>query len=141
MNTVGLGYRYRELEMSLFLYTVVPLLRGHPFRHRRVASQKGWPLKRGTFQCNFDSSAGKKWPLKRGWPLMRGASQEGDHCIHNFQSQYFRLILSNFSDLWDKIGSNFLDIPIQLSSLQVAKEILHLHYKLLKRFIKKMKVQ
>jgi transposase InsO family protein len=31
-----------------------------------VASQKRWPLKRGTFQCICDSAAGKKWPLKRG---------------------------------------------------------------------------
>ena len=27
--------------------TVVPPLRGHPSRQRKVASQKGWPLKRG----------------------------------------------------------------------------------------------
>jgi hypothetical protein len=59
-------------------------LRGHPFRRRKVASQKGWPLKRGTFLCIFDSTAGKKWPLKRGWPLMRGASQEGP--LYNFLS-------------------------------------------------------
>jgi hypothetical protein len=26
---------------------VVPLLRGHPIRQRKVASQKGWPFKRG----------------------------------------------------------------------------------------------
>jgi hypothetical protein len=31
----------------MFQNTVVPLLRGHPIRQRKVASQKGWPLKRG----------------------------------------------------------------------------------------------
>jgi hypothetical protein len=51
------------------------LLRGgHPFCQRKVASQKGWPLKRGTFQCIFDSAAGKKWPLMRGASLKRGTT-------------------------------------------------------------------
>ena len=29
------------------LFTVVPLLRGHSIQQRKVASQKGWLLKRG----------------------------------------------------------------------------------------------
>ena len=80
-------------------YTVVPLLRGHPFRHRKVASQKGWPLKRGTFHCIFDFAAGKKLPLKRGWPLMIGASQEGDHCMWfcPFQVCIFHQLILNSS--------------------------------------------
>jgi hypothetical protein len=32
----------------------------------RVASGKGSTLKRRTFQCNFDSSEERKWPLKSG---------------------------------------------------------------------------
>ena len=29
------------------IYTVLPLLRGHPFCRAKVASQEGWPLVRG----------------------------------------------------------------------------------------------
>ena len=33
--------------LSICVYTVLPLLRGHPFCRAKVASQEGWPLVRG----------------------------------------------------------------------------------------------
>ena len=61
--------------------TVEPLLWGHPFCTRKVAYQKGRPLKRDINQYFYVWIYIFKWPLQRGWPLVRVASQKGLHCI------------------------------------------------------------
>ena len=49
-HSLPLGYhvpdklKYLKYEVT---YTVLPLLRGHPFCRAKVASQEGWPLVRG----------------------------------------------------------------------------------------------
>ena len=41
------GWTDRWTDRQIERYTVLPLLRGHPFCRAKAASQEGWPLVRG----------------------------------------------------------------------------------------------
>ena len=64
--------------------TVEPLLWGHPFCIRKVAFQEGWPLVRDRNQFIYVYIYSVQWPLTRGWPPVRVASQKGFHCICSY---------------------------------------------------------
>ena len=77
--TLDKPYRsWTSCYMCLFdLYTVVPVMNGHPRDQAKVSVHCRWPLIRGNLTLNVSVGALITWPYKAGGRSRRGSPKAG----------------------------------------------------------------